>query len=587
MKRTAITIKRDGPGFCGHAAPLAMTVDPDRTRLAAPASTPADTDDGDAFLQERLSYLGKVYALIGTSFYLTGNVADVVAGRFGGVSVSEHLARRTTDPWTWIVPVATAMYLLQWARCRRGRLSLPVLRFIDAVSTVGAAWLHSMVVFSHIPEEIPGLSYARALLLFTFGLLMRSIVVPSSARRTLILSLLAACAPIVTSQHWYAGQPQSTASPMMHVIWTGLWCLGTVVIATFASHVIFGLRQQVRDASQLGQYTLLEKIGEGGMGAVYRATHAMLRRPTAVKLLPAEKAGAVRLERFEREVQLTSRLTHPNTVAIFDYGRTPDGVFYYAMEYLEGVNLEDLVRIDGPQPAARVVHILRQVASSLAEAHGIGLIHRDIKPANVILVAERGGATDVAKVVDFGLVKELNAITDVTGDNQVEGTPHYFAPETLSSPDDVGPRTDLYSLGCVGYFLLTGQTVFEGRTAVEVCGHHLHSRPVPPQERTDRPVPPTLSAILMTCLAKAPPDRPASALALVDLLDTCTDVSPWTHEMGREWWAVRGAAVAARIRERRAGAPERVLQLPPVTDAPLISPDAPASLPAERATIVM
>ena len=174
-------------------------------------------------------------------------------------------------------------------------------------------------------------------------------------------------------------------------------------------------------------------------------------------------------------------------MAIFDYGQTPDGVFYYAMEYLEGLNLEAFDSIDGPQPAARVIHILRQVG----RFPGGGARHRpDSPPANVILVAERGGATDVAKVVDFGLVKELNTTTDVTGDNQVEGTPHYFAPETLSSPDDIGPQTDLDSLGCVGYFLLTGHTVFEGRTAVEVCGHHLHSQPVPPAERI-RPSCPT------------------------------------------------------------------------------------------------
>ena len=585
MKRTAVTIRRPGTDPYSPAAPLVMTVDPDRTRLAVPAPTPT-TDDGNAFLQERLAYVGKVHALIGLSFYLTGNIADVLLAGIGDVSVLEHLVRRTTDFWTWIVPAVSAVYVAQWALCRRGRLPLYVLRLIDAVSTLSAASLHSLMVFSYAPGEIAGLSYARALLLFTFGLIIRSIVVPSSARRTFTLALVAACAPVATSHVWYSAQPLSTGSPVMHGIFTGLWCLGTVVIATFASHVIFGLRQQVRDASQLGQYTLLEKIGEGGMGAVYRATHAMLRRPTAVKLLPADRAGAVRLERFEREVQLTSRLTHPNTVAIFDYGRTPDGVFYYAMEYLEGLNLEDLVRIDGPQPAARVVHILRQVAASLAEAHGIGLIHRDIKPANVILVAERGGATDVAKVVDFGLVKELNTITDVTGDNQVEGTPHYLAPETLSSPDDIGPQTDLYSLGCVGYFLLTGHTVFEGRTAVEVCGHHLHSRPVPPAERIGRPVPPALTAILMACLEKAPTRRPATAGTLVGLLDGCTEVSQWTHDMGRTWWKLRGPVALARVREKRAGATERILRPSSMTDAAAIGPKGSGQSP-ERMTIAM
>ena len=507
---------------------MAMTaVDADETRVGPARSPESGDEEARAFLQERLAYLGRAYALIGIGFFSRRNAYSVV------------------------VPAACAMYLVQWAVCRRRPLRLSTLRVIDGTTSILTAGFNAATMLSAVPGELPGLSYARALLLFTFGLAIRAIVVPSSARRTAILGVAASSAPVAVSHLWYTAQTLSTLSAGMHAVWTTLWCLGTVVIATLASHVIFGLRRQVREAWQLGQYTLLEKIGQGGMGAVYRASHAMLRRPTAVKLLPADKTGAEHLERFEREVQLTSRLTHSNTVAIFDYGRTPDGVFYYAMEYLEGLNLQELVAIDGPQVPARVIHILRQVASSLAEAHGIGLIHRDIKPANVILVEERGGSIDVVKVVDFGLVKELEKKADITRDDQIAGTPHYFAPEMISSPDQVSPSSDLYSLGCVGYYLLTGKTVFEGRTVVEVYSHHLRSVPESPEQRVGRAVPATLSAIVMSCLEKTPSARPRSAQHVVELLDACHDVELWTNEMGRSWWASRGRSGLAQLRQQR------------------------------------
>jgi serine/threonine-protein kinase len=262
----------------------------------------------------------------------------------------------------------------------------------------------------------------------------------------------------------------------------------------------------------------------------------MLRRPTAVKLLPPEKAGQAALERFEREVQLTARLSHPNTVAVFDYGRTPDGVFYYAMEYLDGTNLDTLVREDGPQPPARVAHVLRQVASALVEAHGIGLIHRDVKPENIIL-CERGGVPDVAKVVDFGLVKDLErGGAALSRADVVQGTPLYLSPEAITAPDRVGAPGDLYALGAVGYYLLTGQHVFGGATLVEVCSHHLHTLPVPPAERLGRPVPASLEALLLSCLEKDPARRPASALALREALGDLAGVGAWSEQEARDWW---------------------------------------------------
>jgi serine/threonine-protein kinase len=314
-----------------------------------------------------------------------------------------------------------------------------------------------------------------------------------------------------------------------------------VTLSAISSRVIFGLRAEVAKVRRLGQYTLGEKIGEGGMGVVYRAHHAMLRRPAAIKLLPPDKVGEDSLRRFEREVQLTARLTHPNTVIVFDYGRTPEGLFYYAMEYLDGLNLDQLVREDGPQAPGRVIHLLQQVCGALIEAHGVGLVHRDIKPANILLV-DRGGVPDVIKVVDFGLVKHIDphgteATMTVTTGNLVRGTPLYMAPEAITGERELDARSDLYALGTVGYFLLTGKPVFEGTTVVEILAHQLHTAPVPPSKRISRPIPAALEAIVLQCLAKDPNDRPADALTLDLALERCPCDAPWSRDAASAWWS--------------------------------------------------
>jgi eukaryotic-like serine/threonine-protein kinase len=259
-----------------------------------------------------------------------------------------------------------------------------------------------------------------------------------------------------------------------------------------------------------------------------------------VKLVPLERAGEAALRRFEREVQLTARLQHPNTVAIFDYGRTPDGVFYYAMELLDGTDLEAMVGEHGPLPAGRVIHVLRQVCGALAEAHGLGLVHRDIKPANILLTT-RAGEPDVAKVVDFGLVKDVQTTgTDgdpgVTSADVITGTPLYLSPEAILAPESVGARSDLYALGAVGFFLLTGRTPFEGRSILEVCGHHMHTPPPRPSAILGSPVPADLENVIVACLAKAPADRPADALTLRDQLDACAAATEWSPAQASEWW---------------------------------------------------
>lgn len=289
-----------------------------------------------------------------------------------------------------------------------------------------------------------------------------------------------------------------------------------------------------REVKQLGQYTLEQPIGEGGMGEVYRASHARLRRPTAVKLLRPERSSIAAIERFEHEVQSTAQLSHPNTVAIYDYGRTVDNVFYYAMEYLEGADLKKVVEYDGPQPDSRVAHILQQVCGSLREAHDLGLIHRDIKPANVIL-CQRGGINDVAKVLDFGLVHDLTQRANGINAPGISGTPAFMSPESISEPDSVDVRSDIYAVGALGYFLLAGMNTFEGNSVTEIWNRQLTETPLPPEAVSNVPMNQALSRLILCCLAKSPEDRPPSIAAFADGLAKC-ELDPWTQAAAAQWW---------------------------------------------------
>ncbi|MGE4182091.1 MAG: serine/threonine protein kinase [Limisphaerales bacterium] len=288
---------------------------------------------------------------------------------------------------------------------------------------------------------------------------------------------------------------------------------------------------------QLGQYTLQEKIGEGAMGVVYRGRHGLLRRDTAIKLLLPDRADPESIGRFEREVCLSCQLTHPNTIQVFDYGRTPDGIFYYAMEYLRGLNLHDLVARFGPQPEARVAHILIQICDSLSEAHALGLVHRDIKPANVFL-CHRGGIADCVKVLDFGLVREFRSelATRSGSPSTIEGTPSFIPPEAIDNRSPIDPRSDLYSVGALGYYLVTGQPVFDAENAAELYQKHLTEIPVPPGRRTTNPIGREFEVLLLDCLAKDPADRPESAQALRRRLKTLPTADEWDAAKATAWW---------------------------------------------------
>jgi serine/threonine protein kinase len=391
-----------------------------------------------------------------------------------------------------------------------------------------------------------------AFMVLTQALVLRAALIPSTARRTVILGVASSLPLLLGTWLLHAGpdRPAHLPSAGGVVVTAMLWLSMTVATTGVISFIIYGLQERVRAAMKLGQYTLEEKLGEGGMGEVYRARHALLRRPTAIKLLLAGNENQIALSRFEREVQITAGLSHPNIVAVYDFGRAADGRFYYAMEYLDGIDLEQVLRHDGPQPPGRVRMILTQAADALAEAHDAGLIHRDIKPANMIL-CQRARRAEVVKLVDFGLVKETsNALAAQSGVASLKGTPLYLSPESIADPDAVDARSDLYALGAVAYFLLTGRVVFDGESVFEVCAGHLHKQPVPPSQVTDKPIPPSLESIVLRCLAKAPEDRPQTAMDLLKALRDCTDTPSWGPEESAHWWQECAPAVRAQMKRR-------------------------------------
>ncbi len=348
---------------------------------------------------------------------------------------------------------------------------------------------------------------------------------------------------------------------ILHTIFIAL--LALLAVAAISGVVWVGnaarLRHKLESAKgqlqQLGQYTLERKLGEGGMGAVYHGRHALMRRPTAIKLITGRVTAEI-LARFEREVQLCCRLTHPNTIAIYDYGRTADGTFYYAMELLDGMDLEAMIAKVGHLPPARVIHFLTQACGSLAEAHDLQMIHRDIKPAN-LFITRRGGENDVLKVLDFGLVKsmETNA-PQLSRADVISGTPPYMAPEVIEQKPGIDGRSDLYALACVGYFLLTGVCAFERGTAMETLMAHLHDPPAPLGKVAKQPIPADLEAAILHGLAKDPAHRPASVRAFRDELMACADARRWHEDDAQQWWHEHRAMSSA-------GAPTANLAMSP------------------------
>jgi serine/threonine protein kinase len=321
-------------------------------------------------------------------------------------------------------------------------------------------------------------------------------------------------------------------------------------VAVVISHVVTRLGRQVAKERELGSYRLGELLGRGGMGEVYQATHRMLARPAAIKLIHPEalasqdrKRAGLAVARFRREADAAAKLRSPHTVELYDFGQTEDGTLYFVMELLEGMDLESLVRREGPLPQKRVIHILREVCESLEEAHASGLVHRDIKPAN-IHVGRVGLRHDFVKVLDFGLVKSVmtppGEDSMATAAGLTPGTPAYMAPE-MAMGETVDGRADLYALGCVAYYLLTGKLVFEATTGLQLIAKHMQETPVPPSRRTELDVSPQLEQVVLASLAKRPEDRPQTATELDRMLAEI-EIEPWSEEEATHWWRVHQPA---------------------------------------------
>jgi serine/threonine-protein kinase len=319
----------------------------------------------------------------------------------------------------------------------------------------------------------------------------------------------------------------------------------SAVVAYAIARVVHRTGMRLKQLRDIGSYELVGRIGEGGMGEVWQATHRLLARPAAIKLIRRDVLGSNArareplLLRFEREARDTAALGSIHTVDVYDFGVTEDGDFYYVMELLDGLSLEHFVKTFGPMEPARVVYLLRQVTHSLGEAHGRGLLHRDIKPANIFL-CRLGPDDDFIKVLDFGLVKHLEgpAASLVTKDGATAGTPAYMAPEIALGRPDVDGRADIYSMGCVAYYLLTGHLVFAGETAVATALAHVSETPVPPSQRSEFEIPPALETVILDCLAKDPADRPASVLELDRRLTEAAPRDAWTADSAQAWWSL-------------------------------------------------
>ncbi|MGN6136637.1 MAG: serine/threonine-protein kinase [Aureliella sp.] len=475
-----------------------------------------------------------------------------------------HWAGFVRDGWPWLVAeyAVTVFFLVTLAWLRgAGELSTRLGRTIESlVFGIPAAFFAAhtarslLTNVSELGEIAPVTLHGWTLLIFA-----HAIFIPNPWRRAASVSLAIASLPLLVTFFTAlldAPTRQVIFSDPSPLIDMALGLAATTTVAIIGVRTITHLRTEMHEAKQLGRYRLREKLGVGGMGEVYLAEHQLLRRPCAIKIIRPERAGdAKMMARFEREVQATAKLSHWNSVYIYDYGNTADGTLYYVMEYLPGLTLQELVSHAGPLLPARIIYLLRQICSALHEAHGLGLIHRDVKPSN-IFVSERGGQFDVAKLLDFGLVKPirnvrldrgsaedtatLEAQSELTLEGGFAGSPLYMSPEQAMGEESPDPRSDIYSLGAVAYFMLTGKPPFSATHAMRLILQHLNDAPLPPSQAVERKlnwqIPADLEAVIMRCMQKSPDQRFASVCELDSALAACLDADGWNYERAHQWW---------------------------------------------------
>ena len=526
-----------------------------------PLSVGDETVDAPVLEENSVSHsVHRLVALIeGSTPHMSAETQDLLRGRLRAAALLlfagflafllKHLiylseVQGLTGWMTLGAHVAVTLLLggLAMALCRHCPMSLTKLRVMELL-IIGGPALYFVLVQCVRCQLCVGRGFVEnpshywLLLIFIYALF-----IPNTWRRAAVVVGSLAVAPLVAMlTMWLTSQEYAallaTAPFNTHVIETALIMALGFSVATLGVYTIGSLRREAFEAKQLGQYRLKHKIGQGGMGEVYLAEHQMMKRPCAIKLIRPERAGDPHtLARFEREVRSTAKLSHWNTVEIFDYGRTDDGTFYYVMEYLPGLSLAQLVAQHGPLPPERVIYLITQICDALAEAHAHGLVHRDIKPGN-IFAAQRGGFYDVAKLLDFGLVRPLSDADSVTltQDGTITGSPLFMSPEQATGDRDADARGDIYALGAVIYFLLTGRPPFEDDRPLKVMIAHAHEPVEPPRtHRSD--IPEDLEAVVLRCLAKRPEDRYQDVQALREALSDCESAGLWNRTIAACWW---------------------------------------------------